>query len=641
MTNHCNWLNGPFLEDYETRMDSNHAGPGRPQTPFNELGDRAKRQKTQEMRKSFSPEEIKHAAKTTMYTEGERTSAALMDDMLSSPSKPLKIKKQLNIPAPKPYTEDEALAFLLDMKMTVPHYQQTRNGAIERNANIYPPYRNVLDAKKRCYPKNVTVDDFRAEVPLQDLMDHTGQRLIQAQEEVFHQIPEGPKELVLLSKWGFDSSTGQSVYNQVTTQNTEGVAEKSLFVVSVVPVKMYFKNNPNKIIWKNPTPSSTRFCRQKSFEYMKETDEVTRAKKNSIQLEIDNLQTTLCDLQTGRVEISHVLAFTMIDGKVCTAVTNTASAATCPTCGATPKLMNKLDAVLNRPINKESLLFGLSPMHLYIRSFEMIIHISIRLSLPKPTWQIRGVENKKIAQERKYELQRRFKKEWGLTIETPSSNGQGNSNCGNTGRTFFSNPAKAAALTGVNEELIENLGILLFVINSGYGIDVEKFDAFCIKTAKLYFMLYVWFYMPQSVHRLLIHGKRALEELVVLGLTIGESSEEPQETRNKEHKYSREHHTRKISRTKTNEDQMNYMMVTSDPVISTIRKPQTAKKNPLPMKALSLLESGCPSSPDSDDISEDESSSDESEYGSSTEDEENMEVDDMDTDLPNYYYAEE
>ena len=100
--------------------------------------------------------------------------------------------------------------------------------------------------------------------------------------------------------------------------------------------------------------------------------------------------------------------------------------------------------------------------------------------------------------------------------------------------------------------------------------------------------------MPQSVHRLLIHGQSSVEQLASLGLTMGEASEEAQETRNKDHKYAREHHTRKISRTKTNEDQMHYMMITSDPLISSLRCPQTEKGGLLPKKALDLLVADSP-----------------------------------------------
>ena len=557
------------------------------------------------------------------------------------------MKRKLDKPEPIAYTDDEALAFMLDTRMTVPQYQQTRNGARTRNADIYPPYRSVLEAKLRCYPKNIKVDDFSAEVPLQDLLNHTAERILEVQQDVLSLDPAGPHELVLLSKWGFDSSTGQRIHHQVTTQSSEGVCENSLFVVSVVPLKIHMKGHSDMIVWKNPTPSSTRYCRQLSFAYKKETPELSREVMSKIQGDIDNLEPTQCSCKFGRVEISHRLVFTMVDGKVVSAVTNTASASTCPTCKATPKQMNDLNLVVNPQSENESLMFGISPMHLYIRSFEMFIHISIRLDLPNPTWQIRGEVNKTLAKQKKYKLQRDFKKEWGMTIETPSDGGQGNSNSGNTGRRFFSDPQKAAILTGVSQELIERFGILLSVVNSTYEIDAEKFESFCHETASMYVKLYSWFYMPQSVHRLLVHGGSVLKQLSSIGFTLGETSEEAQETRNKDHKYAREHHTRKVSRTKTNEDQMHYMMVTSDPLITSLRKPQTTRKDSFPTGALDLLKVSNPASISSLFTDESEDNDillcDENE-NLVFQDEPVLEVDSNtiadNIDLPDYYFAE-
>ena len=95
--------------------------------------------------------------------------------------------------------------------------------------------------------------------------------------------------------------------------------------------------------------------------------------------------------------------------------------------------------------------------------------------------------------------------------------------------------------------------------------------------------------MPQSVHRLLIHSTDTIKALGD-DVTLGEASEEGQEARNKDHLFAREHSTRKISRTITNEDQMHYMMITSDPVISALRSPNIQKKkSAIPKAVMDLL----------------------------------------------------
>lgn len=52
-------------------------------------------------------------------------------------------------------------------------------------------------------------------------------------------------------------------------------------------------------------------------------------------------------------------------------------------------------------------------------------------------------------------------------------------------------------------------------------------------------------YMPSSVHKILIHGAEIINNV---SLPIGMMSEEAQESRNKDLRNLREHHTRKNSR---------------------------------------------------------------------------------------------
>lgn len=69
-----------------------------------------------------------------------------------------------------PYTEDEALAFMVDTRMTKNSYHLTRLGAKKHGANIYPSYDRIRLAKERCYPKNIIINEVGATVPLQDLL---------------------------------------------------------------------------------------------------------------------------------------------------------------------------------------------------------------------------------------------------------------------------------------------------------------------------------------------------------------------------------------------------------------------------------------------------------------------------------------
>ena len=66
------------------------------------------------------------------------------------------------------YSDLEALALIVDGNFSVKQYKKLQSGAIQRNTNLYPPYKRVLAAKKRCYPPEqyITVTDIEIEVKL-------------------------------------------------------------------------------------------------------------------------------------------------------------------------------------------------------------------------------------------------------------------------------------------------------------------------------------------------------------------------------------------------------------------------------------------------------------------------------------------
>ena len=92
--------------------------------------------------------------------------------------------------------------------------------------------------------------------------------------------------------------------------------------------------------------------------------------------------------------------------------------------------------------------------------------------------------------------------------------------------------------------------------------------------------------MPPTVHKVLLHGADIISQAL---LPIGQLSEEAQEARNKDFKNYRESFSRKMSRTKTNEDVLHLLLITSDPFISSLRKKSKKKFSTFDKDALSLL----------------------------------------------------
>ena len=108
---------------------------------------------------------------------------------------------------------------ILDCKLSKQDYQTIRTGAKNKGFDIYPAYNNVLDAKEECIPsEGIKATDFAAEIGLQELVDHTAKMIL---ENVEISTFQPYSTLTMIHKVGFDGSTGQSEYKQVTSEDCE------------------------------------------------------------------------------------------------------------------------------------------------------------------------------------------------------------------------------------------------------------------------------------------------------------------------------------------------------------------------------------------------------------------------------------
>ena len=145
-------------------------------------------------------------------------------------------------------------------------------------------------------------------------------------------------------------------------------------------------------MWKNPRPCSTRYCRPIRFQFLKENSEVSRKEEAYFKEKISNLNPTTFTLQNRDFKIEHSLQLTIVDGKICSALSESSSCK-CYLRGATPKEMNNIDLCLQKQTVESRYEFGLSPLHSWIRFFEYFVHLSYRIDVKK--WQVRSAEEKK------------------------------------------------------------------------------------------------------------------------------------------------------------------------------------------------------------------------------------------------------
>lgn len=203
----CNRTMSRFLEKYSEWLDVELSVPipteescqgeasgavrGRPRKLFSSSSVKTKKRKVENLSKSCSSQELALATQMSLTYEGKRNVATIIQESVSkSPRSVRKIKTICQQPATEPncntYTTEEALALLVDLKLTKHQYVALQKSAKERSANIYPPYYRLLNAKSECYPSQeaLIITDSLAEVKLQCLLDHTVERLSIVQKEV-------------------------------------------------------------------------------------------------------------------------------------------------------------------------------------------------------------------------------------------------------------------------------------------------------------------------------------------------------------------------------------------------------------------------------------------------------------------------
>lgn len=328
------------------------------------------------------------------------------------------------------------------------------------------------------------------------------------------------------------------------------------------------------MIWSNPKTSSTHYCRPIKFLFTKENAELVRQEESKIQNVISQLAKYELFFGGRNICISFEMILTMFDGSVANVLSDTNATSRCIVCKATPKEMN-LDTVLSKSPIENNYRFGLSSLHCWIRFFECLLHIAYRLSFQ--TWQTKGEEHKRILEDTKRKIQTSFKSRMGLIVDKPKP-GYGSTNDGNTARRFFNNPEMSSEITGINEDLIRRFSLILRVIASGCKIDTIKFKGLLTETRQLYLELYNWYYMPSTVHKVLVHGCDIID---FFDLPIGELSEEALEARHKEFRKIRLCNSRKTSRVNSNTDIIRTLVITSDPELAYYRSKTLPKKHSL------------------------------------------------------------
>lgn len=565
---------------------------GRPTLDFSSSSGRSKRRKVNELRKSTSPRALAFATEMNLRASGSHAAANVLKNITtSSPTRASRYQSafaQCSKPALKEISADVALNLIISGKMTKETYNMVREITNEnRDDSVYPSYHKILFAKSRCYPlhSSITITETSATVSLQALLDHTTARLLQVQSDVIKTLDSSlTNNMTLILKWGCDGSSAQQYKQKFDESNS---SDANVFFTSVVPLQMLASDSESEVVvWKNPRPSSPRYCRPLRLQFLKETVQSTVAEKKIVDEQIASLVTFNSVVGDNNVEVKYELSFTMIDGKVRNAITNTASAQRCYLCNLTSKNFNNLQLVEQTKCDSSKLNFGISSLHAWIRFMEWMLHIAYKLNDGTSKWQARSADEKKAVSDRKEEIQIKFKAALGLNIDMPKQ-GFGSTNDGNTARRFFEDVALTGKIFNLDEQFIASCKVILQTMSSGFAIHIDKFRAYCLNVAKRYVELYSWYPMPTSVHIVLIHGYAIIE---MGALPIGQLSEDAQEARNKDIRRYRESFARKCTREKTMSDVFHRLLASSDPLITNLQKLKIKHSAPLTSDIIELLQ---------------------------------------------------
>nr|XP_036669892.1 uncharacterized protein LOC118877083 isoform X2 [Drosophila suzukii] len=197
--------------------------------------------------------------------------------------------------------------------------------------------------------------------------------------------------------------------------------------------------------------------------------------------------------------------------------------------------------------------------------------------------------DKQAMLKRKASIQEMFWAKLALKVDKPKQGGFGNTNTGNTARRAFANFKKFSEITGVDQQIIYNLRIILICLSCQLPINLEKFEAYCHQTGEMIVDSYPWLPMTPTLHKIIVHSRQIMENTV---LPVGCFGEEASESRNKIYKSDRLHHSRKHSRFESLGDVFKRALDTSDPVISSLNLSRRIKKHKnlsLPIEVIQLL----------------------------------------------------
>lgn len=332
-------------------------------------------------RKKLTKEEISNASDSTHWRLAKEIFNMSDPNVLKklvtmcSPTKSNKEVIESETPRMIAHTEDSALAFIMETKMSKGDYIFMAADIRERvGESIFPCYDKLKNSKIACQPEGIVNNEVEVCVPLQQIFDITAERLMEA-------LQWNNVDVILMLTLGFDSSSGHVNPNQSFNDesNTKMETSQNLFVTCFTIIKA--ESTDGILVWINPTPHSIRFCRPVRLCLEKEDTEATKR-------EYERLMTQLSFLHTHRfskIKISYDVYHTLFDGKCCNTIVDNGSTIRCFICGVTAFHFQDENENFT-PLSPLHLKLGQGLLHEEIKCFEYCLHLAYKKKVKR--WDI-------------------------------------------------------------------------------------------------------------------------------------------------------------------------------------------------------------------------------------------------------------
>ncbi|KAL7301953.1 hypothetical protein TKK_0005545 [Trichogramma kaykai] len=285
-----NWLEKDFIFDHNEESSSKEIVStsnrvGRPSLSYINSSEETRRKKRSAIVSELTLDDCVVALKKKLRLDNNFAGVSVIDMAVDAEYANYIVKNTKKLDSRKLLVE-EALALLVDAKLTKVSYNSIRNAALKTNNDIYPPYDEITKAKLDTYPDNIAISESRCEVPLADLLSHTIKRLMKF-------------------------------------------------------LNINYPENSNMKL-----RLTCKLCRKIQILFEKETDDLCLATEKSMEEQLSNFR----DVQLAGCSVGVQMMLTMIDGKVCNALNKHKSTQSCFLCGAKPsKLKCILGVTVDKP----------------------------------------------------------------------------------------------------------------------------------------------------------------------------------------------------------------------------------------------------------------------------------------------------